>query len=240
MLKYTSLITLLILQLSFVSFGQSNIDLSLRSSSVSQKVEIGTEGTITFTLENQGSANASNIKVFINIPYFPPFVKFVSAVGSKGSFDVATGIWSLPGLIGQETAILTMKYTPMEYGVWYAEGEVYSVNEVDSDSSPNNGLDTEDDFTRSCFTMPIKVSGSSFGGRQIILEDSKITNVVWRKGGQVIQNQNANTLSVTSEGSYTFDSPTFICPSQGCCPFIFEQGTQTLCCEPLEYFFTRK
>lgn len=240
MLKFTSLITLLILQISFVSYGQSNIDLSLRSSSVSQKVEIGTDGTITFTLENQSSANASNIKVFINIPYFPPFVKFVSAVGSKGSFDVATGIWSLPGLIGQETAILTMKYTPMEYGVWYAEGEVYSVNEVDSDSAPNNGVDTEDDFTRSCFTMPIKVSGSSFGGRQIILEDSKITNIVWKKDGQVIQNQNANTLSVTAEGSYTFESPTFICPSQGCCPYIFEQGLQTLCCEPLEYFMTRK
>lgn len=239
MFKYTSVITLLLLQLALLSNGQSNIDLTLRSSTASQRVEIGSEGTITFTLENQSQTNATDIKVFINNPYFPPFVKFVSALGSKGSFDVASGLWTLPSLIGQETAILTMKYIPMEYGVWYAEGEVYSVNEVDADSSPNNGIDTEDDFSRSCFAMPIKVSGTSFGGRQIILEDSKITNVVWKKDGQIIQNQNANTLSVTAEGSYTFESPTFICPTQGCCPYIFEQGAQTLCCEPLEYFMSR-
>ena len=239
MFKYAVAIILLFLQFSFVSFGQSNIDLTLRSSTVSQRVEIGSEGTITFTLENQSGINATDIKVFINNPYFPPFVKFVSALGSKGSFDVTSGLWTLPGLIGNETAILTIKYIPMEYGVWYAEGEVYSANERDSDSSPNNGVDSEDDFTRSCFSMPIKVSGTSFGGRQIILEDSKITNVVWKKDGQIIQNQNANTLSVTAEGSYTFESPTFICPTQGCCPYIFEQGAQTLCCEPLEYIMSR-
>jgi hypothetical protein len=216
-------------------YAQPSIDLTLRSATVNPRVEIGNEGIITFTLENQGVGDATGVKVFVNIPYFPPFVRFVSAVGSKGTFDVNSGLWSIESLIGRETAILTMKYVPMEYGVWYAEAEVYTANQIDSDSTPNNKIDAEDDFTKSCFSIPIKVSSSTFGGRQIIMNDPKITNIVWRKDGQVIAGQSSNTLQITSIGSYSFDSPTFQCPTQGCCPYIFEEGLQTLCCEPLEY-----
>ena len=233
-------IIILTFQFPYLTIGQSssNIDLRLQSSTLNQTVQIGTEGEITLTLENQSSVNGTNIKVFINIPYFPPFVKFVSANPLKGSFDIGSGLWSVPVINAQETISLTLKYLPLEYGVWYAEAEIYSSNERDSDSTPNNNIDSEDDFTRACFTMPIKVSSSTFG-RQIILNDSKITNLVWKKDGQTIAGQTSNTLQVTSVGNYTFSSPTFICPTQGCCPYVFELGTSPFCCEPLEYGLSR-
>jgi hypothetical protein len=99
-------------------------------------------------------------------------------------------------------------------------------------------MDMEDDFTRTCISMPIKVPTSTFG-RQIILDDSKITNIVWKKDDQTILNQTSNTLQVTTVGSYGFSSPTFICPSQGCCPYIFEQGSSPFCCESLEFGLSR-
>lgn len=239
-LRYFLAMTFVILQFSYECIGQSNIsiDLRLQSTSENQTVQMGAEGQIIFTLENQSSIKATNIKVFVNIPYFPPFVKFASANPLKGSFDVGSGLWSIPELNAQETISLTLKYIPMEYGVWYAEAEIFSSNERDSDSTPNNNIDSEDDFTRSCFSMPIKVSSSTFG-RQIILDDSKITNIVWKKDGQTIANQTSNILPVTSVGNYSFSSPTFICPSQGCCPYVFELGQSPLCCEPLEYGLMR-
>jgi hypothetical protein len=86
--------------------------------------------------------------------------------------------------------------------------------------------------------MPIKVSSSTIG-RQIILDDSKITSIVWKKDGQTVANQTSNILPVTSVGNYSFSSPSFICPSQGCCPYVFELGQSPLCCEPLEYGLAR-
>jgi hypothetical protein len=67
-------IIIIILQFPFYTNGQSNskIDLKLQSTS------IGAEAQINITLENQSSVEGTNIKVFINIPYFPPFVKFVT------------------------------------------------------------------------------------------------------------------------------------------------------------------
>jgi hypothetical protein len=86
--------------------------------------------------------------------------------------------------------------------------------------------------------MPINVSSSTFG-RQIILDDSKINNIVWKKDGQIIPSQTSNTLQVTSVGNYSFSSPSFICPAQGCCPYVFELGQSLLCCESLEYGLVR-
>jgi Domain of unknown function DUF11 len=233
-------IIIIILQFPFYTNGQSNskIDLKLQSTSENRIVQIGAEAQINITLENQSSVEGTNIKVFINIPYFPPFVKFVSANPLKGSFDITTGLWTVPVVKPLETIKLVLKYIPMQYGVWYAEAEIYSSNENDSDSTPNNKMDMEDDFTRTCISMPIKVPTSTFG-RQIILDDSKITNIVWKKDDQTILNQTSNTLQVTTVGSYGFSSPTFICPSQGCCPYIFEQGSSPFCCESLEFGLSR-
>jgi hypothetical protein len=73
---------------------------------------MGAEGQIIFTLENQSTIKATNIKVFVNIPYFPPFVTFASANPLKGSFDVGSGLWSISELNAQETISLTLKYVP--------------------------------------------------------------------------------------------------------------------------------
>ena len=149
-------------------------------------------------------------------------------------------MWNIPELAAGESCTLNIIYQPIQSGVWYVEAEVYSFDQEDSDSKPNNGIESEDDFTRACFSIPIKVASETFG-MQLILEDPKITVNQWFKDGKVIQGENKNTLQIFSIGKYSYDAKNYICPTQGCCPFIIEKETSApSCCSPLEYILHRQ
>jgi hypothetical protein len=226
--------------LSLKKFGEPlshTIDLTLKSQQTSRKVEIGSEIETKIVLRNQSQVTATNIKVHVNTPNATPFVRFVGSTPTRGEFNINSGLWQIPSLVSQDSVVLTLRYNPSEYGIWFVESEVFSSDQPDSDSTPSNQTQAEDDYARSCISVPVKVSSSTFAGRQIIIQDPTLTNITWRKDGVIIPNQTSNILQVTSVGSYTFESPNFICPTQGCCPYIFEVGPQTLCCEPLEYIY---
>ncbi len=122
---------------------------------------------------------------------------------------------------------------PIQDGVWYIEAEVISADQEDVDSETNNHNQIEDDFTRNCFSIPIKFASEPFG-MQLIVEDTNIDIISWYKNNVKISNT-GNTLQVTQFGSYSYSTQNFICPLQGCCPFIIEKGNDTNCCKPLEY-----
>ncbi len=212
-------------------------DLSLKATQVFPKVDMGSEIETRLVLRNTSDVNATNIKILVNTPNSTPFVRFNSSTPTFGSFNINTGLWEIPSLAARDSVVLTLKYVPNESGIWFLESEIYSLDQQDSDSSPLNFNTTEDDYTKTCISVPVKVTSTNFVGRQIIIEDTDISNITWKKDGTLIPNQTSNILLVTTTGAYTFESPNFICPAQGCCPYIFELGTQTLCCEPLEYFF---
>jgi Concanavalin A-like lectin/glucanases superfamily/Domain of unknown function DUF11 len=216
----------------------SQIDLSLTSKSLNQTVKKDSTGQISFTLKNSGSSKASNIKVLLKIPYSPPFVAKNSQNCSKGTFD--SNVWTIPELAVGDSCVLNVIYQPTQSGVWYVEAEVFSTDQEDADSTPKNGIDTEDDFTRACLTIPISVTQEPFG-MQLILEDPKIVVYQWYKDGNVIQGENKNTLQIKTLGKYSYDSKNYKCPSQGCCPFILEKSiVAPTCCSPLEYILERK
>lgn len=213
-------------------------DLSLKSRSNNPVVQKDSTGTISFTLKNQSNTNATNIKVLLKIPYTPPFVIKDSQNCSKGTFDSNT--WTIPALAAGDSCILNVVYQPIQSGVWYVEAEVFSADQEDSDSKPNNAIESEDDFTRMCFSIPIKVSTEPFG-MQLILEDPKLTAIQWYKDGQTLRGENKSTLQITALGKYSYTSQNYKCPEQGCCPFILEKAiVAPNCCTPLEYLLERK
>ena len=229
--------------MSIKKFGEvlptnSVTDLSLKASQVNRKVEIGSEIETKLVLKNNSQVAATNIKVYVNTPNSSPFVQFKSSLPSFGNFNINSGLWEIPNLAGGDSVNITLKYVPNGSGIWFLESEIYSLDQQDGDSTPLNFNSAEDDYTKTCVSVPIKVADANFFGRQILIQDTGITNITWKKDGVLIPNQTSSILQVTTVGSYTFESPNFPCPSQGCCPYVFEQGVQTLCCEPLEYFFS--
>lgn len=214
------------------------IDLSLKSFSQKRTVQKDSTGTISFTVKNEGQVTATGIKVLLKIPYSPPFVIKNSQNCTKGTFD--SNMWTIPTLAAGDSCTLNVVYQPAQNGVWYVEAEVFSTDQDDTDSKANNGIDTEDDFTRACISIPIKVTNDTFG-MQLILQDSKIDVVQWYKNGIALVGETKSTLQITSVGKYDYNTKTYKCPSQGCCPFILEKTTTpATCCTPLEYILNNK
>jgi hypothetical protein len=207
------------------------IDLSLSSSFEKKSVEKDGINQLKITLKNDGKTEATNIKVKLNIPYSPPFIMKEGQKCSNGSFD--SNIWSIPSLTEGDSCVLYIDYKPVQDGVWYVEAEVMSTDQEDEDSKPNNQSQSEDDFTRNCFSIPIKFASEPFG-MQLIVQDSKMDVTSWYKNG-IKLNNSGNTLQITQFGTYSYEAKDFICPTQGCCPFIIEKGNDTNCCKPLEY-----
>lgn len=211
----------------------NKIDLSLKSFSKNPVVQKDSTGTISFILKNESTTKATNIKVLLKIPYSPPFVIKNSQNCSLGTFD--SNMWSVPALAAGDSCILNIVYQPTQTGVWYVQAEIFSSDQEDSDSKNNNEIDTEDDFARSCMSIPIKVTQDTFG-MQLMVEDAKLDILQWFKNGIIIQGANKNILQVTTTGKYSYSTKTYICPTQGCCPFILEKDTTPAnCCIPLEY-----
>ncbi len=216
----------------------SKIDLSLKSFSQKPIIQKDSTGIVTFTLKNEGQNTATNVKVLLSIPYSPPFVIKNTQNCSKGTFD--SNMWTIPSLAAGDSCVLNVVYQPTQNGVWYVEAEVFSSDQSDTDSEANNKVDTEDDFTRTCFSIPIKTASDTFG-MQLILDDSKIDVKQWFKDGAAITGSNSSTLQITSVGKYSYSTQVFKCPTQGCCPFIIEKTIiPASCCVPLEYILGNK
>ncbi|GGD80542.1 hypothetical protein GCM10011514_50800 [Emticicia aquatilis] len=213
-----------------ISINPNKIDLSLTSSFTKRIVEKDSTSQWILKLKNSGE-NATNIKVAINIPYSPPFVMRESQKCTNGTFE--QNIWNIRSLAKGDSCTLYVDYKPVNDGVWYVEAEVISADQEDVDSKTNNQNQMEDDFTRNCFSIPIKFASEPFG-MQLIVEDPNIDINAWYKDNVKISNT-GNSLQVTQFGSYSYSTQNFICPIQSCCPFIIEKGNDTNCCKPLEY-----
>jgi uncharacterized repeat protein (TIGR01451 family) len=119
-----------------------SIDLSLVKVIDNLAPEFGDTVTYTVTLTNDGPLTANNIEVTDSLP---ANFAFVSATPSSGSFDDATGIWSIASLAAGNSETLDIVGTITAIGQLTNVAEVTDVDEIDVDSTPGNGDPAEDD-----------------------------------------------------------------------------------------------
>lgn len=111
--------------------------------------------TITYTLALNNSAVSPSTATGVTVrDTLPAGVSFVSSTGS-GSYNSGTGVWSVGTLVPGATATLNIVVT-----VTAASGntvtnvaEVTASSVIDIDSTPNNGITTEDDHASRAFTV---------------------------------------------------------------------------------------
>jgi large repetitive protein len=124
------------------------IDLSVTKKVDRSSVTIGENVLWTMTVKNDGPNTATNVSLK---DVLPSGVSYVSSSVAKGSFDVASGVWTVGSLIPTEIVALTITTRVNSSTQQVNAIEVFTANETDIDSTPNNGA-VEDDRATAAVT----------------------------------------------------------------------------------------
>ncbi|MGB5363678.1 MAG: DUF11 domain-containing protein, partial [Aureibaculum sp.] len=117
---------------------------------------VGTDVVFTLTLTNNGPSDATGVTVS---DLLPSGYTFVSDDGA-GAYVSGTGIWTVPVITNGNSAILNITANVNASGVYNNITEVRTSDNLDPDSTPGNGVTTEDDYDSES-TIPVPVSDVS-------------------------------------------------------------------------------
>jgi uncharacterized repeat protein (TIGR01451 family) len=118
------------------------IDLELTQTVSTNQVTPGDSVTFTITLVNQGPSDASGVAVS---DLLPPGLAYESDLAQQGSFDPATGIWTVGSLPVGASVTLEVTAIVATVGIHANTAQVSAANEPDVDSTPANDVAAEDD-----------------------------------------------------------------------------------------------
>ncbi|HEX8170479.1 MAG TPA: Ig-like domain-containing protein [Thermoanaerobaculia bacterium] len=129
-------------------------DLSLTQSASVLTQVAGSDVTFTITLTNPAAVagqtgSATNVSVE---DLLGSGLTYASHTVTRGSYDSTTGIWSVGTLFNNQTATLTLTATMQASGTTTNIVEVSAADQADPDSTPDNGVSTEDDYARLTIT----------------------------------------------------------------------------------------
>ncbi|WP_417353669.1 gliding motility-associated C-terminal domain-containing protein [Flavobacterium alkalisoli] len=115
---------------------------------------VGTNVTFTITVSNDGSQDATGVTVtdLLHTGY-----TFVSSTATTGAYNDATGLWTVGSVATGSFETLQLTVTINATGDYENIAEVTASDLPDPDSTPNNGVDTEDDYA-SVVTTPVAQS----------------------------------------------------------------------------------
>ncbi|WP_106136925.1 SdrD B-like domain-containing protein [Spirosoma oryzae] len=221
-----------LLGLSVAGYAQATVDLSVHTQLDKSKPALGDVVTYTVVVSNAPSlSTATGVVVKNQLPdggvaYLPS-----SAIVTRGSgsYDPATGNWTVGTLASGDSAVLTLKATVLQRGVWFNIAQVMAVDQADLDSTPNNSQLYEDDYEGVCFSVPIELyRGDEF----TVVVPSGYHKIVWYRNNVDVLTVPADSAVVNSDSSLTIKSPgtyrfvTFNngCPSSNCCDIEVIQG----------------
>ncbi|MNK66258.1 hypothetical protein D3C87_855740 [compost metagenome] len=132
-------------------------DLSIKKTALNQNAvhDVGSTVIFTVTVTNDGPADASGVRVK---DLLPPGFTYQTSSPTSGLYNYITGIWNvgnIPTGTDQSLDIYTTVNKPSGIAGEYTNTtEVIASNLPDPDSTPNNGVTTEDDYD----SLQIKVA----------------------------------------------------------------------------------
>ncbi|MCA9175273.1 MAG: DUF11 domain-containing protein [Planctomycetales bacterium] len=123
-------------------FSPEVIDLELTKTVDNTRPNVGENVEFTITVDNVGEFVATGVTIRDALPVG---LSYVTYAAGRGTYDSATGIWTIGTLVdgGSETLTLVARVdTP---GVKVNVAQVQAANEYDIDSTPGNNVPSEDD-----------------------------------------------------------------------------------------------
>ena len=125
-----------------VKLSQPSADLELTKTASKTSLTVGETIVYTLTLINKGPDAASGIRV---TDVAPAGISFGQETPSAGNYNNNTGTWSVDALSRGSEATLTIVGTTTQPGNITNTAEVIASDQHDPDSSPGNGVASEDD-----------------------------------------------------------------------------------------------
>ncbi|UWY27715.1 gliding motility-associated C-terminal domain-containing protein [Flavobacterium sp. TR2] len=129
-------------------------DLSLTKTVNNPTPLVGSIVTFQIVVTNNGPQDNFGIQVTDVLPSGYTFTGFTV---STGTYDTATGIWNVGNLVTGDSETLQIVARVNPSGIYLNTAEVTAANLPDPDSTPNNGITTEDDYAEAT-TAPIPTS----------------------------------------------------------------------------------
>jgi len=124
-------------------------DLSLTKVVDNPSPGIGQNVVYTLTITNGGTAGATNVAV---TDVIPAGMSFSSSNASQGTYSNASSIWTVGDLAVGATATLDITAAILTAGAKLNTGEITASDQPDPDSTPNNGIGSEDDIATATTT----------------------------------------------------------------------------------------
>ncbi|HUP84576.1 MAG TPA: Ig-like domain-containing protein [Acidimicrobiales bacterium] len=131
----------------------ASADLSVTKTASTTSPDVGSAVTFTIGLTNGGPTPATGVQVRDLLPVGLSYVSSVPASGT--TYDPVTGIWSLASAAVGSTTNLTITATAVSGATMVNTAEVVASSVLDPDSSPDNGIATEDDQASVTLTPPM-------------------------------------------------------------------------------------
>ena len=202
-------------------------DLSLTKTVSNANPLYGQNVVFTLTASNSGPNNATGVTL---TDILPAGLTYVSDNGLS-SYASGTGIWNAGTINSGSSKSLQITANVTAYGVIKNIAEVTTSNLSDPDSTPGNGLATEDDRDSACVSVSIYLcQGSTYN----VSAPAGLTNYKWFRngvqiGGATSQTYIVNTVVNTQDNiTYTAQHPVSGITYQSVCPFIFIKPTSTI------------
>ena len=146
---------------------------------------VGDDVTFALTLTNEGgTAEATGVAV---LDLLPTGLTYVSHTASVGSYEPVTGLWGVAALAQNGVATLNISANVTSTGAIMSTAEIVAADQADPDSTPNNGLATEDDQASVTLTASPATA------------DLRLTNIV-SNTSPVVGDDVTFTLSLSNEG----------------------------------------
>ena len=121
----------------------ATIDLSVTKTSSPAAPAVGSNVTFLMTVAN--AANLSTASGVTITDLLPSGYNFVSATPSSGTYNAATGSWTLGTLGSGSSATLSVVAQVLATGPYANTAQVTAADQPDADSTPNNNAPLEDD-----------------------------------------------------------------------------------------------
>lgn len=129
-------------------------DLSLTMSTSTTTPAYGSNFTYTLTLDSSGFSSTATATGVTVTDVLPAGLTFVSATAGMGSYDSSTGVWNVGSLVAGGGVTLTITAKANSAGATIVNtAQVTASSLPDPDSTPNNGVASEDDQVSQTITI---------------------------------------------------------------------------------------
>ncbi|KAF2338486.1 PKD domain-containing protein [Flavobacterium tistrianum] len=132
----------------------TSADLSLTKTVSNPTPLVGSLVTFSVQVTNSGPQEANGVMV---TDLLPSGYTYVSYSATTGTYDPATGLWDVGNMPVSDSYTLQITASVNTTGNYTNSAEITASSQPDPDSTPNNGVTTEDDYAEAS-TTPIPAS----------------------------------------------------------------------------------